>query len=99
MGAFARDPRVRVVLLVLVLLLSVGLAWHLVGPAMHEGMQALGLCLAVLALVVGVGPVPRGGRAPLTPVPATEPSATASGWWLPPPVGRHPPDLGDVLRC
>ncbi len=93
----ARDPRARALLLVLVLLLSVGLAWHLVGPTMHEGMGALGLCLAVLALTLAFGPAPTTACAPRTSIVPMLPAA-GPATHRPMPGGRHPPDLGDVLR-
>ncbi len=98
MGVLARNPRLRAALVVLVLLLSIFVAWHLVGPALHEGMDLLGLCVVVLAIAAAIGPPPGAvsvadgsARAPTIAVRRPLRARTTLG-------GRHPPDLGDVLR-
>jgi hypothetical protein len=91
------DPRIRVLVLLVVFLAALALAWHLIGMADHSaGMGMLGSCLAVLALglLVLFMPPLRG------PIALPEMSRAAS--WLPrPPLrprfGRHPPEEGVVL--
>lgn len=90
------DPRVRVVVLFVLLLMAVALAWHLVGMADHSvGMGMIGgacLALIVVGLIVLFRP------AVLLPValPAV-PALPLPPRRLPPRFGRNPPREGVVL--
>lgn len=90
-----RDPRVRALLILLVIIVALALAWHLVGMADHApGKMAAGcLMLLTLAVLVAVEPaswtslvLAQGGlvRQP------------APGPWCR--LGRDPPPEGSVLR-
>ncbi len=96
-GVLARNPRLRAALVALVLLLSIFVVWHLVGPALHEGMDLLGLCVVVLAIAAAIGPAPGAAMVAAGPrsAGAVEPAPPRPPRRL---GGRHPPDLGDVLR-
>src|SRR5512134_3102569 len=92
-----RDPRLRIVFTVLLLLLTLGLAWHAVGIGTHAGMEMAGACLAVLvALGLVLRPpdihlvteTPSDRRPQLRPMPLPRP----------PSRGRHPPRDCTVLR-
>jgi hypothetical protein len=90
------DPRARLLLVALLLLLALGLGWHLVGAEHHVEMEVLGACIAALVVLGRVLPSPpaRGGTLRATAVLSRgRPDAD-----LPAPTGRHPPDLGTVLR-
>ncbi len=91
MRRLIRDPRIRFLVLLVVVLLGLALAWHLAG----EHAAALGACVAVLgALMVwalpgpSVRPLVPADAQVTTPIPASR---------IPSP-GRHPPDEGTVLR-
>lgn len=58
MRAGLRDPRVRIVLLLLAVLLLGGLTGHAVGMADHGVGMAIGTCLATL-VVIGLPAMPR----------------------------------------
>lgn len=95
MTRILQDPRARTVVVVLLLLLTLGLAWHAVGMGGHGGMEMLGACLAVL---VALGLV----LSPPQAVIAGEPQQRRPPRLLPlvaqPSGGRHPPQEGTVLR-
>ncbi len=90
------DPRARLLLVALLVLLALGLGWHLVGAGHHVGMEALGACVAALVALGGIltAPAARGWR---LRVAAIAPGGRL-GAELPVLAGRHPPDLGTVLR-
>lgn len=92
----AADRRARLFLVAVLVLLALGLSWHLVGAEHHVEMGVLQACLAALVTLAGALLAPT-ARALTLRTPAIMPD----GRWaadLPVPVGRHPPDLGTVLR-
>lgn len=89
------DPRLRVLIVLLLLLLAFALGWHLVGMGDHTMM--LGACLAVVA-ILGLFALLRPRRLVLS-IPATAAALPAQpALELPLHGGRHPPDEGTVLR-
>ena len=88
------DPRLRVVVLLLLLFVALALAWHLVGMADHSE-QMMGACLALL--VVGLVLLFR--EPPSLPI--SLPPGLLHGPILassrPGPTGRSPPEQGTVL--
>jgi hypothetical protein len=89
-------PRARLLLVALLLLLALGLGWHLVGAEHHVGMDALGACIAALVVLGGVLPSPPARRWALRATAVLPPGRLDAD--VPVPAGRHPPDLGTVLR-
>lgn len=89
------DPRLRAVVLLLLLFVALALAWHLVGMADHgDGM--MGACVALLVAVGLVFML----REPLLLAIAPPPDLVQgllSGLGLPGPTGRSPPTEGTVL--
>jgi hypothetical protein len=89
------DPRLRVLVLFLLLFVAVALAWHLVGMADHsDGM--MGACVALL-VVVGLAVLFGEGlvlMVPLPPVVVTRPMPACGVLG---PTGRSPPEEGTVL--
>ncbi|MGH2572333.1 MAG: hypothetical protein ACRDGU_02405 [Actinomycetota bacterium] len=89
-----RDPRVRFVVVVLLLLLLTALAWHIVGE--HVSSMALA-CLAVLGAAVRLGSPRVGsgwcsriwGAHPVRPLQVAVPLLAS----------RSPPREGTVLVC
>jgi len=94
MSRALRDPRIRLILALAVLLLIAAVAWHLIIVGLHV-MVMLGACMAALAAGLTLG----GRSAPVEPVPAPliESGSTAR---VRPSArrGRHPPEEGTVLR-
>lgn len=96
-----RDPRVRLLLVVVLALASFALVWHLVGMADHSGDRShgevvmLAVCFAVAAATLLVVPPPRSGSSPRALVQVCTVQAEPR---FPPAPGRHPPDDGSVLR-
>lgn len=95
MSRALRDPRIRLLVAAVFVILALALSWHLVALGLHGMAMMMGLCVAVLAVVTLFVP----GRLEVRTV------------WLPPsaplarplagrvePVGRHPPDEGIRLR-
>lgn len=88
-----RSPRLRVVMVVLLLLVALALALHLVAMADHT-MMMLGACFALLAASILLLHLPSG----FVPIPAGidtgQPIAPAR---LVIARGRYPPEAGTVL--
>jgi hypothetical protein len=90
-----RDPRVRALLILLVIIVALALAWHLVGMADHSpGKMAAG-CLMLLTFAVllaaertsWMSPVSAQGAFVRQPAPGLRCQ-----------LGRDPPSEGSVLR-
>lgn len=101
MAGLLRDPRVRLLLLVVLALASFALVWHLVGMPDHPGgrfdgeVVMLAACFAVVAAAL---PVIRPGNFGLSAPPLVPVRAIVAEPGLPPAPGRDPPDEGSVLR-
>jgi hypothetical protein len=89
------EPRLRVLVLFVLLLVAVALAWHLVGMADHSN----GMMRACLALLVVVGLVLLLVEPAILPI--LLPPGPVHGLMLalgrPCPTGRSPPAEGTVL--
>jgi hypothetical protein len=91
-----RDPRLRVVVLLLLLFVAVALAWHLVGMADHS-TEMMGACVALL-VVAGLVFLLR--ESLLLPITLSLPEfghIPAPALGLLGPTGRSPPEEGTVL--
>lgn len=95
MSRALRDPRIRLLLAVVIVVLALALSWHLVAMGLHGMAMMLGLCVAVLAVVAFLLPgsltVPTVWLA--RPAPVERPRGERVE-----PLGRHPPDEGIRLR-
>lgn len=91
-----RDPRVQVIVALVVVVLAVALSVHLVTMGAQGMAMMLGLCFVVL-VVAGVK-LPPGkpviALGPSSPRAPIEPSRVRPIE----PIGRHPPDEGVRLR-
>ncbi len=95
MGRVLRDPRVRLLLVLIVLGLALLVSWHLVAPGLHGMAMMLGLCFAVLA-VSAVLLVPAGVEV-IVGVPSPPGARRRLEHERVEPIGRHPPE-GIPLR-
>lgn len=91
-----RDPRVRVVLLLLVVALALLLSWHLAAAGIHGMAMMLGLCATFVAIAAAA-------LSPGRPVIAVasfsrRPTIDSTPGRRIEPIGRHPPDEGIRLR-
>jgi hypothetical protein len=91
MSRVLRDPRIRLLVVALIVILMLALSWHLVAMGLHGTAMMLGLCVSILAAVVLL----LLGRAVWLPLPA--PLERPRGLRVEP-LGRHPPDEGVLLR-
>ena len=90
-----RDPRVRALLILLVIVVALALAWHLVGMADHSpGKMAAG-CLMLLALAVLIAVQPTSWTSPVVAQDGVARQAAPRLWCR---LGRDPPSDGTVLR-
>lgn len=90
-----RDPRLRLVLLLVVVAVVLLLSWHLVAAGIHGMAMMLGLCVAFLAIaaVLLIPSRPVMALASVSPAPIDRRRIDRIE-----PVGRHPPDEGIRLR-
>jgi hypothetical protein len=95
MSRVLRDPRIRLLVVALIVILMLALSWHLVAMGLHGTAMMLGLCVSILAAVVLLLPGGLLGRAVWLPLPA--PLQRPRGLRVEP-LGRHPPDEGVLLR-
>jgi hypothetical protein len=95
MSRALRDPRIRLLVACVIVVLAVALSWHLVAMGLHGMAMMLGLCLAVVAAAMIFLP----GRPVMTVIPllVTRPLERPNAERVEPP-GRHPPDEGIQLR-
>jgi len=91
-----RDPRLRLVLLLVVVALALLLSWHLVAAGIHGMAMMLGLCVAFIAVAVALVTPGR----PVIAVASVSPAPTTDRLRREriQPTGRHPPDEGIRLR-
>ncbi|MGH2581057.1 MAG: hypothetical protein ACRDHK_07270 [Actinomycetota bacterium] len=92
-----RDPRLRLVLLLVVVALALLLSWHLLAAGGIHGMaMMLGLCVAFLAVATAllIPGRPVIAVATVSPSPTVDPTRRERIE----PIGRHPPDEGIRLR-
>lgn len=89
------SPRVRLIVVLLLVLVALALTWHLVGMAAHPGMLG-GACLALTAIglvVVLFGPIGWVPAPLFVEAAAVSPASTLHL----PRLGRAPPGRGIVL--
>jgi hypothetical protein len=89
------DPRLQVVLVLLLLFVALALAWHLVGMADHS----TGMMGACFALLVAIGLLILSGEPFVLPIglPPDHGESPLTALRLPGPTGRSPPEEGTIL--
>lgn len=96
MNRAIRVPRLRLLLLVVVVALAFLVSWHLVAPGIHGMAMMLGVCMAFVAAAAALL-TPETAMFVIASV-ASVPTGDRMGRERIEPIGRHPPDEGMPLR-
>jgi hypothetical protein len=95
MSRALRDPRIRLLVATVIVVLAIALSWHLVAMGLHGVTMMLGFCVAILAVVALFLPGLLVARVVWLPLPV--PVERTRGERVEP-LGRHPPEEGTRLR-